>query len=184
MIPYIILLIVIITIIFIYKLKDVTKDFNSILVRIHDGENEIDELLNRKGNILNEVCEEINELNENRVFSSVAKITKKNIDSLKLDRELSEVYSELKEYLLVNKSFIPEEELKNKIDALEELETNLDATKLFYNDNSTIFNELLDKFPSSLVARKKGYDFKFLYTFEEDEFFEILKDKKKKEKEA
>lgn len=163
-------------------MKDVTRDFNSILVKIHDGENAIDELLNKKGTLLDEVCDGINEINDNKVFSSVKKITKKSIDSLKLDRELAEVYNELKEYLLVNKSFVPENELKEKIDELEQLEIDLEATKLFYNDNSNVFNELIEKFPSKIIARRKGYDFKFLYTFEEAEFFEILKkDKKKKE---
>ena len=184
MVPYIILVLLVILILFIYKIKDVTRDFNSVLVKIHDGENEIDELLKRKGTLLDEICEGINNLNENRVFSSVKKITKKTIDSQKLDRELSEVYGELREYLLVNKSFVPEEELQAKIDELEILEVDLEATKLFYNDNSNIFNELIEKFPSRLVARKKGYDFKFLYTFEEAEFFEILKKDKKKNKEA
>ncbi len=182
MIPYILLLLVVLIIISIYKMKDVTRDFNSILVKIHDGENAIDELLNKKGTLLDEVCDGINEINDNKVFSSVKKITKKSIDSLKLDRELAEVYNELKEYLLVNKSFVPENELKEKIDELEQLEIDLEATKLFYNDNSNVFNELIEKFPSKIIARRKGYDFKFLYTFEEAEFFEILKkDKKKKE---
>ena len=184
MIPYIILLVVVLIIIFIFKLRDVTNDFNSILVRIHDGENEIDELLKRKGTLLDEVCDEINNLNDNRVFSSVKKVTNKSIDSLKLDRSLSEIYSELKEYLVVNKSFVPEDELKAKIDELASLEIDLEATKLFYNDNSTLFNDLIDKFPARIVAHRKGYDFKFLYTFEKEEFFEILKKDSKKKKEA
>ena len=184
MIPYIILVLIVIVIFVIFKAKDITNDFNSVLVRIHDGENEIDELLKTKGTLLDEVCESINNLNDNTVFSSVKKITKKNIDSLKLDRELSEVYAELREYLLVKKSFVTENELKEKIEALEVLEVELEATKLFYNDNSNIFNELIEKFPSKIIAKRKGYDFKFLYTFEEAEFFEILKKDKKKKKEA
>ena len=109
---------------------------------------------------------------------------KKNIDTLKLDKDLSEIYLELKEYLLVNKSFIPEKELQNKIEELNELELNLEATKVFYNDNSIMFNELIEKFPSNIIARKKGYDFKNLYTFKEEELFEILKNDKKKTKES
>ena len=38
---------------------------------------------------------------------------KKNLDTMKLDKDLSEIGLELKEYLLVNKAFIPEDELKN-----------------------------------------------------------------------
>lgn len=182
MIAYIALVIVIILIIIIYKYRDVVLDFNSVLKRVHLGENEIAEILNKKADLLDEICEAINNINDNRVFSSVKKVMKKNIDTLKLDKDLSEIYTELKEYLLVNKSFVPEEELKNKIEELNELEIDLEATKVFYNDNSNIFNELIDKFPSKMIAKKKGYDYKNLYTFNEEELFEILKkDNKKKE---
>ena len=184
MIPYICLIVVIIVILFIYKFKDISSEFNSVLTRIHHGENEIDELLNRKSTLLNEVCESINNINENVVFTSVNKAKKKNLDAMKLDKDLAEIYCELKEYLLVNKAFIPEEELKNKIDELALLELNLEATKLFYNDNSIIFNGLIDKGPSKIIAKKKGYDYKSLYTFNKEEFFEILKKDKKKNKEA
>lgn len=184
MIPYIVLIIIVLLILFIYKYKDIISEFNSVLVRIHHGENEIDELLNKKANLLDEICEDINNINDNKVFSSVKKVMKKNIDTLKLDRDLAEIYSELKEYLLVNKSFVPEEGLKNKIDELSELELNLEATKIFYNDNSGIFNDLIDSFPSSIIAKRKGYDFKNLYTFKEEELFEILKNDKKKKKQA
>ena len=66
---------------------------------------------------------------------SVKKAMKKNIDTIKLDRDLAEAYLELKEYLLVNKSFVPEEELKKKIDSLVTLDLDLDAIKNYYNDN-------------------------------------------------
>jgi len=110
---------------------------------------------------------------------------KKNIDTMKLDKDLAEISLELKEYLLVNKSFIPEDELKNNLDELIELDLNLEATKVYYNDNSTIFNEFIEKFPSKIIAKKKGYDYKNLYTFKEEQLFEILKkDNKNKEQEA
>lgn len=184
MIYYIILVVVILLILFIYKYRDISSSFSAVLMRIHRGENEIDELLNKKADLLDAVCDEINNLNDNKIFSSVKKNMKKNIDSIKLDRDLAEAYLELKEYLLVNKSFVPEEELKNKIDQLAELEIDLEATKIYYNDNSTIFNELLEKFPSKTIGKRKGYDTKNLYTFSKEEFFEILKKDNKKKKEA
>jgi len=182
MISYIVLVLFILLIIFIHKYRDISSNFSSVLSRIHRGENEMDELLNKKANLLDEICEEINSINDNKIFSSVKKNMKKNIDTIKLDRDLAAAYLELKEYLLVNKSFIPEEELKNKINQLVELEIDLEATKIYYNDNSTIFNELLERFPSKIIGKRKGYDNKNLYTFSKEEFFEILKkDKKNKE---
>lgn len=183
MVPYIILIVVLLLILVISKFKSITSEFNCVLSKIHHGENEIDELLNKKANLLDEICEEINNLNDNKVFSSVQKVMQKNLDSFKLDKDLAEIYCELKEYLLVNKSFIPEDDIKRKIDELITLELDLEATKTFYNDNSSVFNDLIDKFPSKIIANKKGYDNKNLYTFSEEEFFEILKKDKKKNKE-
>jgi len=185
MIPYIILIIVVLLILIVYKYRNIVSDYNSVLVRIHHGENEIDELLHKKADLLDKICESINNINDNRVFSSVNKVMKKNIDTMKLDKDLAEISLELKEYLLVNKSFIPEDELKNNLDELIELDLNLEATKVYYNDNSTIFNEFIEKFPSKIIAKKKGYDYKNLYTFKEEQLFEILKkDNKNKEQEA
>ena len=48
--------------------------------------------------------------------------------------------------------------------------------------NTHFFNDLLTKFPSKIVGKKKSYDSKNLYSFSKEEFFEILKkDKIKKD---
>ena len=87
MVPYIVLVIVVLIILLIYKYRDIISNYNSVLVRIHHGENEIDELLNKKADLLDEVCESINNINDNRVFSSVKKVMKKNLDTMKLDKD-------------------------------------------------------------------------------------------------
>ena len=140
MVPYIILIIVILLILFVYKYIDISSDYSSVLKRIHLGENEIDELLNKKADLLDEIGEEINNINDSKIFSSVKKAMKNNIDTIKLDHDLSEAYLELKEYLLVNKSFIPEEELQSKINLLADVEIDLEATKCYYNDNSNNYH--------------------------------------------
>lgn len=181
MIPYIILILIVICIISVYKYMSIKSEYNSILKCIHNGENEIDKMLIEKSELLDVICENINSLSENVVFSPISKLMKKNLDSYKLDRGLSEAYNELKEYLFVNKNYIPEDEIKEKIDRLHALELDLVATKKYYNDNSNSFNSMIESFPSSIVGKRKGYDFKFLYTFEEEQLFEILKkDNKKK----
>ena len=181
MIPYIVLLIFVIIILIIYKIKSIGADYDIVLRKIHDGENEIDELLQQKADVMKEITNNVNSLNDNPVFPDLDKIVKKkNDNTLALDRELGEYYHQLKEYLLVNKSYIPDEIIGEKIKELERIEIDLEATKRFYNDNSNIFNELVDRFPSKVIARKRGYDFKYLFTFDKEEFFEILKNNKKK----
>ena len=130
---------------------------------------------------MKDIVENINQINENEVFPNIDKIIKKKSDNaLALDRELSEYYHGVKEYLLVNKSYIPDEVIGEKIKELEDIELDLEATKRFYNDNSNIFNDLIDRFPSKIIGRKRGYDFKYLYSFDKEELFEILKNNKKK----
>ena len=181
MIPYIVLLVFVIVVLIIYKFKSISADYDIVLKKIHDGENGIDELLKRKGEVMKSIVENINSINDNSVFPDIDKIIKKKSDNaLALDRELGDYYHQLKEYLLVNKSYIPDEVIGGKIKELEDIELDLEATKRFYNDNSNIFNDLVDRFPSRIVARKRGYDFKYLYTFDKEEFFEILKNSQKK----
>ncbi len=182
MIPYIILLLVVIVVLIIFKFKSIKQDFEIILTKIHDGENEIDELLNQKTNLMEDICENINSLSENPTFPSIKQLQKKKLDSISYDRDLNNYYSDLKEYLFVNKSYIPDEETQNKINTLNKVEMDLEATKKFYNDNSNDFNSLIDSFPAKIIARKKGYDFKFTYSFDKEEFFEILKQSDKKKK--
>ena len=50
---------------------------------------------------------------------------------------------------------------------------------MYYNDNAKSFNSYIDKFPAKYAANRRNYDYKYLYTFEKEEFFEILKKKKK-----
>ena len=181
MIPYIVLFIFVIIVLIIYKFKSIGTDYDIVLRKIHDGENGIDELLQKKGEVMKKIVENINSINDNAVFPDIDKIIKKKSDNaLALDRDLGGYYHELKEYLLVNKSYIPDEVIGEKIKELEEIELDLEATKRFYNDNSNIFNELIDKFPSKIVGRKRGYDFKYLYSFDKEELFEILKNNKTK----
>lgn len=178
MIAYILLGIIVIIILVIYKIRSSNNDLDFALTKVHEGENVIDDLLNRKANLIDEICESINKVNDKNVFSNVKKEIKKNVNSFRYDKDLADIYLELKEYLFVNKSFIPEDEIKNKIYELDEIEVNLQAAKNFYNDNSVLFNSLIGKFPIRIIAQKRGYDLKNLYTFEEEQFFEILKDSK------
>lgn len=175
MFPYVILFFVLLLIFIIFKYRDIISNYRFVLKRIHLGENELDELLNKKAILLEEICDYINNANDSKASFSIKKITQKNIDTIKLDKELAKSYLELKEYLIVNKAFIPDDDTKNKLERLCNLEIDLEATKSYYNDNCIIFNDLLDRFPYSFVGKRKGYENKNLYSFKKDEFFEILK---------
>lgn len=180
MIPYIVLIVFVLIVLIINKFKSISTDYNIVLDKIHLGENEIQNLLETKTNLMDEICEYINDMNENPVFSSIQKLSKKKYDTLNYDKDLSDIYNDLKEYLFVNKSFVPENEINDKIKELYKIEDDLIATKRFYNDNSEIFNDLIDHFPANIIARKKGYEYKYTYSFGEDEFFAILKENETK----
>ncbi len=172
----VILLIIMIVLYFI----NTFRRFDELRIRIIEAEENIDLFLDNKAKLMLDLCNTINDINKKKVFTGLSFLKKNNYDSFRLDRELNELDITLKEYLVMTKSFVPDDETTAKLNELELNEIELDGSKIFYNDNSKIFNKMIDKFPSSLVARKKQYDYKYLYTFEKEEFFKIMtKDKKK-----
>ena len=63
MIPYIVLFIFVIIVLIIYKFKSIGTDYDIVLRKIHDGENGIDELLQKKGEVMKKIVENINSIN-------------------------------------------------------------------------------------------------------------------------
>ncbi len=182
MIPYLILLLVVIIIVIFLIFRNISLKFKEVLIKIDEGEENIDKEIEKKYELLNKICESINEINKTKVIKSLYKIKKKSSDNYKLDRDMADVYNELKEYLLANKSFVPDDENAKIINDLYDNEIELNATKSFYNDNVEIYNKLVSSFPSNIIASSKKYDFKYLYSFKEEELFEIMK-REKEEKE-
>lgn len=176
---YVAIIIILLLIIYFINLN---KNFERLRIRLIEVEEHIDDYLKIKGKLLLEVCNFINDLNKKKVFTGLSFVEKNNYDSFQLDKELDNLYCSLKEYLVMNKAFVSDEEFEKKMNILNENEVELDGSKIFYNDISRRFNQLLDNFPSSLVAKRKGYDFKYLYSFEKEEFFKIIDQDKKKNK--
>ncbi len=177
---WIIYLILILLLLAFLYFKNAFARFDGLTIKIIEGEENIDNFLNIKSDLLHEVCTHINEINKNKVFSGISFLKKNDFDSFKLDRELTDLYSSLKEYLIMNKSFVPDEETAKNLIDLETNEIELEGSKIFYNDNGKIFNKMIDRFPTNFISRKRNYDYKYLYSFQKEEFFKIMDKKKKK----
>lgn len=177
---WIIYLAIIILILIILYFKNSFSKFEHLIVKIIEAEENIDYYLGVKNDLLLNICKSINEINKNKVFTGLSFLKKNDYDSFKLDRELSELYSLLKEYLMMNKSFVADDETAAELKDLEINEIEFEASKIFYNDNCKIYNKKVDKFPTNIIARRKNYDYKYLYTFEKEEFFKIMINKKRK----
>lgn len=176
-IAYIIIILILLTVLY---FRNAFSRFDQLTIRIIEGEENIDNFLDVKSELLANVCNHINDINKNKVFSGISFLKKNDFDSFKLDRELSDLYASLKEYLMVNKSFIPDDETAANLLELESNEIELEGSKIFYNENGKAFNRMIDRFPTSIISRRRNYDYKYLYSFKKEEFFKIMTTNKKK----
>lgn len=177
---WIIYVAILVLILIILYFKNSFSKFEHLIVKIIEAEENIDYYLDIKSELLLNICNAINKINKNKVFTALNFLKKNDYDSFKLDRELSELHSLLKEYLMMNKSFVADDETAIDLKDLEINEIEFEASKIFYNDNCKIYNKKVDRFPTSIIARRRNYDYKYLFTFEKEEFFKIMIDKKRK----
>lgn len=178
MLAIVYIILILLLLIILYLMNSHSK-FEQNVIRIIEAEENLDNFLSKKSEILYDICKYINEINKNKVFANLEFLEKNDYDSFKLDKELSELDSVLKEYLIVNKSFVPNEEIETRLNELEKNEIELDGSKIFYNNNAKFFNYLADRFPTRVIAKRRNYDYKYLFSFEKEEFFQIMVNKKK-----
>lgn len=172
---FVFIFIVIITFIIYYYFS--TKEKFLILIgKIEMSEEEVMNMLNTKRNLLIPICKNVNCVLKKKIFTNLKNL--ENIEDFnKLDRELTTTNYDLKEYLLINKEFVFSDESEEKYKELEELEVKLRSAKDYYNKYVSIYNEMIDKFPSSVIAKRQNIDFKFVYSLEKIEMFDILNKK-------
>ena len=87
---------------------------------------------------------------------------------------LKNAYSELFQMVDDNEKLWKSESLSSILGSLSENDDNVVGAIKFYNDNATIFNQLVSSFPSKIVAIFKRYKKKEFYNDEKREMFEIL----------
>lgn len=159
----------------ILKLK--SDKINTCEIKIEEAEKEIEELLEKKLSLLSELHGLFSERDTDVEFNFLCDLDDVDDDEFKLNSILNKAYKELKNFLEDKRSFIPDDELKAKLDELYKVDIECTATKNYYNDKAILLNRKIKKFPNNIIAKVKRIYAKDLYNDPIEEEFEILKKK-------
>ena len=170
------MLIITVFIIIIILLLIKKKDSLNILINKNNNLNklndDISDLIIKKRDLLYDICKEINNLNNKEMFTKLHKI-KKEDDNFNLDRLLNGIYKDLKEYLMINKTIVFDDKIKEKIKDLYNLEIEIEAEKTYYNKEAEEYNKLFEPISNKNKAKNNKLDYHFNRILEKEELFEI-----------
>ena len=149
--------------------------YQVLLIKINESEKNINELLNKKYNLLLEIGKAISSKTNEEAFDNLENIIIDNLNSFELNAELAKFDNIVMEYSDFNKDIVFDDEELKLFDEISAVNIECLASERYFNDNSRIFNKLLTKFPSSFVGKLKRYKEKEFYLNKKEEIFEILK---------
>ncbi len=173
---YIVLCILIIVTAVLFAAFAIAKNkFQVSIVKINEAEENVGLLLKEKYEQLVEVGKLIKKKTKENTFEELETIEIDKINNFELNSELSKYDNNIIELIEFNKDIDFNEKETEVLDNLNNVNVECKAVMKYYNDNVTIYNELLNNFPANIIAKFKGYKEKKLYTNEKEEIFEILK---------
>ena len=132
----------------------VYNKFQDYIIRINEVESMIDNNLRSKYDLFNRVIPIIkgNINSDKEIFGEIIKLRSRKLGNFELYRVLvrtSNEFGQLKEeYSDIQKS----SEIKKILNQVNDIDLELDNQIDYYNDNISIYNSLLKKFPSNIVA--------------------------------
>ena len=158
--------------------------FQILKIKISEAYNNMDILFEKKVNLLERATNIIKENNdkykEDMLLDNLTKIKSKNINRFELNHELTLAFRDYKGLLDLDQKLANLDSLKGINEELGNIDTDLDASKKYYNDNVVLYNNLVKCFPSNIVAKIKKYKKEDFFKEEKVETLEILKDKEEK----
>lgn len=141
------------------------NQFQELIVRINEAEANIDSVLRKRFDLLNKSINIIktNIDYEGDVLDLIVKLRSRKISNFDLDRQIYEAINEFN-YFKDHYQPLKENEALIKIDkGLEESEIEIIALRRYYNDTITLYNKMVKKLPSSMVAKMCKYKEKNYY---------------------
>lgn len=145
--------------------------------KVLEAEKDLQILLEKKFDFLSEVQQKFSLQNSEVEFNSLSDIEDIQNDDFMLNAILNKAYKQLKNFLEERRSYIPDDDTKELLKKLYEVDIDCTAVKNYYNDNTTIINNKISKFPNTIIAKFKKITKKELYNDPIEEEFEILKKK-------
>ena len=139
--------------------------FQDYIIRINEVESMIDNNLRNKYDLLNRAIPIIKSSipKDKEIFEEIIKLRSRKLGNFELYRVLvrtSNEFSALREqYSDIDKS----SEIKKIRNQIDEIDLKLDNQIDYYNENISVYNILLKKFPSNIVASFSKYKEKLFF---------------------
>ena len=145
----------------------VYNKFQDYIIRINEVESIIDSNLRNKYDLINKaipiIKTYIDKDTSKDVFGEIVKLRSRKIGNFELYRILIRAANEFtalkEEYPEIEKS----EEIKKIVSQMNDIDLKVDNSIEYYNDNISIYNELLKKFPSNVIATLCKYKEKLFF---------------------
>lgn len=168
-------LIVVITVIFVVIVVNINK-FQTLNIKINEAEENIGLLLYEKYDLLYKIGKIVKKESKDTSFDGLDDIIVEDVENIELNKLLAKYDAKIVELTDYNKDIKFDEDGLKLFSDLENVNIECAADEKYYNDNVEIYNRLVGRFPSSIIAKFKKYKSKDFYVNEKEEIFEIMKD--------
>ena len=161
----IILLVLIILCLLLILYINTYNHYQSYIIRINEVESMIDTYLRNKYDLINKSIPIIkgNIKSEKEIFGEIVKLRSRKIGNFELYRILTRASNELNELRTEYNDIDNSNEIKKITKQIDDIDIKIDNAIEYYNDNITIYNSLLKKFPSNIIATFGKYKEKLFF---------------------
>ena len=139
--------------------------FQWFIIRLNKGETILNTILEKKYNILLRYIEflKTNIKLKNDEFEEF-KLLNTKIPINKLNKKINEMNNEINKVMDNNENLLKDEAIININKELLDANISINGSKKFYNDNVILYNQLVNSFPSKIIA--------ILFRYKEKEFMD------------
>ena len=161
----IVLVIIVIICILVIFYATLYNKFQDYIIRINEVESIIDNSLRSKYDLINRAIPIIksNIDNDAEIFGDIVKLRSRKIGNFELFRILKKASIELEGLKNTYPEIDKSDEIKKIIKEIKDIDTKVDNSVEYYNDNITIYNTLIKKFPSNIIASFCKYKEKLFF---------------------
>ena len=178
---YVVFGIVILILVFLIIEVNFYNQFQMARIRISEAENNIDNLLQKKFQLLERVVKIIEDADaryqEEDLSTKLVKLKNKKINNFELNNELEKILAQYRGLLDLDSKISEINGIVNLNFEIIDVDNELMAAKKYYNEHIVSYNKLVRSIPSNIVAKIYHYHNKDFYSDEKVEIFEILKKK-------
>jgi hypothetical protein len=157
-------LILVVLIVFIALMIVIYKNYNSKLLsnkeKIEDAKNEFNEMYKEKYELVKKFITQIENKYkiESKTFEEVRDISVEGLFDLKSEKLLNKCYKELLQIKEDNQKTKELKIFRELIDKYEDNELHVISLRTFYNKYAVKYNNVIKKFPYSIIAKFNKYE--------------------------